>query len=52
MSDFDGRISLNGLKRYADSNNAFALAKKLGSKEKSIDIWKSKNDRELAKGRL
>ena len=48
MSDSDGRISLNGLKRYADSNNAFALATTFGSKEKSIDIWKSKNDRQLA----
>jgi len=42
---------LNGLKRYGDSNRAFALAKGHGSKEKSIDIWISKNNRELAKGK-
>jgi hypothetical protein len=43
------RISLNGLKRYADSNEVFQLAKKAESKEKSIDIWITKNTRELAK---
>jgi hypothetical protein len=44
------RISLNGLKRYADSNEAFALSQKFGTKEKSVDIWIAKNGRELAKG--
>lgn len=42
------RISLNGLKRYADSNEIFKLAKK-SSKDKSIDIWMSKNNTALAK---
>ena len=42
------RISLNGLKRYADSNEIFKLAKK-SSKDKSIDIWMSKNNAALAK---
>jgi len=42
------RISLNGLKRYADSNEVFKLAKK-SSKDKSIDIWMSKNNAALAK---
>jgi len=42
---------LNALKRYADSNEVFQLAKKAGSKDKSIDIWVNKNNRELAKGK-
>jgi hypothetical protein len=45
----EGRISLNGLKRFADSNVVFQFARKAGSKDKSIDIWISKNNRELAK---
>lgn len=48
----DYRISLNGLKRYADSNECFLFAKKSGSKDKSMDIWISKNNRELAKRKI
>jgi len=44
-------ISLNGLQRYADSNEVFQLAKKAGSKDKSIDIWINKNNGQLAKGK-
>jgi hypothetical protein len=43
------RISLNALKRYNDSNEILMAAKKAGSKDKSLDIWISKNTRELAK---
>lgn len=43
------RISLNALKRYEDSNEIFMAAKKSGSKDKTIDIWISKNKREMAK---
>jgi hypothetical protein len=43
------RISLNGLKRFADSNAVFQLAKKAGSKDKAIDIWIAKNNAGLAK---
>jgi hypothetical protein len=45
----DVRIALNGLKRYADSYEVFQLAKKAGSKEKSIDIWMTKNTSNMAK---
>jgi hypothetical protein len=46
----DCGISLNGLKRYAESNEALQLAKKAGSKDKTIDIWISKNTAAIAKG--
>lgn len=49
LSEAENRISLNGLKRFADSNAVFQFARKAGSKDKSIDIWISKNNRELAK---
>jgi len=41
------RISLNGLKRYIDSNEAFDAAKNAGSKDKTMDIWISKNNHAL-----
>ena len=44
------RISLNGLKRYADSNEAFELSLKYGIKEKSVAIWIAKNAIDLARG--
>jgi hypothetical protein len=40
---------LNGLKRFADSNAVFQLARKAGSKDKAIDIWIAKNNAGLAK---
>src|SRR5271154_380901 len=45
------RISLNGLKRYADSNEIFKLTKQ-SSKDKSIGIWIAKNNAALAKRSL
>jgi len=38
---------LNGLKRYNDSNAVFNAAKKAGSKDKTMDIWISKNNHAL-----